>query len=346
MSASQRRNVLVSATLCLLVLDALPSSDASRFVGLSSPSFGFLPRVGQRNEINKTPLVLLTLRGGDEEVLTLDEKVRKAMSKLGIGPPPKKVEDPKPEPPTEPAATTTDDAECEDGVCPVPDAPPSKSNDVVTPPPPAVTQEQLDMDVEELADKIADDMNVHPSLAMAALGATSTFETANPTSRQYNEALARSMIQQELGMIENVAEDCEEVQQLVAEGYDTFLSRRALAFSDMNMEDARAILLADKMDEEEEEEETERNAQQSAAAAQQQPEEEPEMKTVTVDANFDPASIGVKPKAPAPAPQANNPQMPKAARKEDVVFEATTAQIQELVIDSPVPVLLDIYADW
>ncbi|OEU21643.1 hypothetical protein FRACYDRAFT_287510, partial [Fragilariopsis cylindrus CCMP1102] len=38
--------------------------------------------------------------------------------------------------------------------------------------------------------------------------------------------------------------------------------------------------------------------------------------------------------------------MPKPAKREDVIFEATTAQIQELVLESPVPVLLDIYADW
>ena len=29
-----------------------------------------------------------------------------------------------------------------------------------------------------------------------------------------------------------------------------------------------------------------------------------------------------------------------------MVFEATAAQVQELVLESPVPVLLDVYADW
>jgi thioredoxin-like negative regulator of GroEL len=38
--------------------------------------------------------------------------------------------------------------------------------------------------------------------------------------------------------------------------------------------------------------------------------------------------------------------LPTPALKEDVVFEATTAHLQELVFESPVPVLLDIYADW
>ena len=124
----------------------------------------------------------------------------------------------------------------------------------------------------------------------------------------------------------------------MSEGYDKFLSRRALAFSDMNMDDARAILLADKLDEEEEM----RNNNAQANSAMTEP-----MKTVTVDANFDPSSIGIKSPAPAPAPAAlAGQQMPKPARKEDVVFEATTSQIQELVIESPVPVLLDIHAEW
>ena len=38
--------------------------------------------------------------------------------------------------------------------------------------------------------------------------------------------------------------------------------------------------------------------------------------------------------------------LPRALTKEDVVFEATTAQIQELVIESPVPVLVDVHAEW
>lgn len=361
-SNSQGRNLLVSAALCLLlVLDTIPSAHGSRFFGSStSPSFGGLPTLrvlprGQKNEVPSTSL-LLTVRGGDEEVLSLDEKVRKAMNKLGLGGgggagEPPKVEDPSESPSTttaeaatttEAAGTSTEDAPDVPPSSPPP-PPPKNEVDVGRPQPkPTKTMEQLDVDVEALADKIADDMNVHPSLAMAALGATSSFETANPTSRQYNEAQARSMIQQELGMMDNVAEDSDEVKQLVSEGYDSFLARRALAFSDMSMEDARAILQADQLDEEEEEREAQQ--QQQSAAAQNVPAEEEDeaMKSVNVDANFDPTAIGnAKPAALPPA----NP-MPKVARKEDVVFEATTAQIQELVIDSPVPVLLDIYADW
>jgi len=63
--------------------------------------------------------------------------------------------------------------------------------------------------------------------------------------------------------------------------------------------------------------------------------------------NFDPTKIPASAPTKAPAPATSRPKdMPKAARKEDVVFEATTDQIQELVLESDVPVLLDIYADW
>ena len=37
---------------------------------------------------------------------------------------------------------------------------------------------------------------------------------------------------------------------------------------------------------------------------------------------------------------------PKPAKKEDVVFQVTAATFQQVVLESPVPVLLDIYADW
>jgi len=37
---------------------------------------------------------------------------------------------------------------------------------------------------------------------------------------------------------------------------------------------------------------------------------------------------------------------PKEAKREDVIFEVTEADIQKVVLDSPVPVLLDVYADW
>lgn len=112
-----------------------------------------------------------------------------------------------------------------------------------------------------------------------------------------------------------------------------FLTRRALAFAEMNMDDARAILLADEMDAEEEEQET-------APLPHVDP---PPLKTIRVNADFDPMAGIAAPAHQVPSPQQ---QIPKQARKEDVVFEATAADVQKLVLESPVPVLLDIYADW
>ena len=42
----------------------------------------------------------------------------------------------------------------------------------------------------------------------------------------------------------------------------------------------------------------------------------------------------------------STPAIPKPAKKEDVVFDVTGANFQKIVLESPIPVLLDIYADW
>lgn len=155
--------------------------NASRF-GFSrsflSPTLRTKPKVHVSKGFQKA---LLMDRGGDqEEVLTLDEKVAKAMKKLGVGPATSGSSEPQ----------STAEGECNDGVCRMPHA---------------AEQE----DTETVATRIAKDMNVDPSLVMAALGATSTVDSSN--SRKYNEAMARSMIQQELDMINAVPEDSKDV---------------------------------------------------------------------------------------------------------------------------------------
>ena len=67
---------------------------------------------------------------------------------------------------------------------------------------------------------------------------------------------------------------------------------------------------------------------------------------VAVKSNFDPTAIPTSTANQNPLASQKPPGAPKPAPKESVVFEATTAQIQELVLESPVPVLLDVYADW
>jgi len=246
--------------------------------------------------------------------MTLDEKVQAAMKKLGL---------------EQPDVGSNDG--CEGGVCPMPAATTTDN---------AEESNRIKEDaLVERAAEIAKSMNVDESLAMAALGATAAPGANN--ERTYSETAARAMIQYELDMMETIPEDSEQVQQLVSEGHDSFLSRRALAFAEMNMEDARAILLADAEDERAAKEAEEAQQKQQAAAP---PVKSEPFKTVSVDANFDPTKIGTGGAAATPPPTQTG--APKPAKKCDVVFEATSAQIQELVLESPVPVLLDIYADW
>ena len=275
-----------------------------------------------------TPSRAFVLRGGESatseaatDETSLDEKVHAAMKKLGI------------------AAPQNDDneGECKDGVCPMPSTETRVDNSEVT-----------GIDPTELADEISKDMNVDSALAMAAIGATSTVGDGN--ERTYNEKAARDLIQQELDLISSVPSDSPNVQQLVTEGFDQFLSRRALAFAENNMDDARAILIADQIDQQEEEEAARKQQEEDEEAATraqlraEQAAKKPDL--VEVKADFDPTALTPTPEAQVPQAQAPPEGMPTPAAKDSVVFEATTAQIQELVLESPVPVLLDIYADW
>ncbi len=288
----------------------------------------------QQHRQSRTALILFP-RGGDadsavvaeeEDVATqdvsapeeesLDDRVSAAMKRLGL-----EVEEE--ELITEASTTASDDANnCEGGVCAMPDADATATTNTDSAEE-AVTQQ----DIDKIAETISTEMDVPKDIALAAI--YSTFNNG-----QINEEAARTIVHAEVSAIANVAEDSAEVQQLVSEGFDMFFARRSLAFSGMDIDNARAILIADAEDEE-----AELEAQQQGAAPAAVKEEPPKMKTVTVDypANFDPV-------APAPKPQEQKP--PPPAKKEDVVFECTVEDIQKLVIESPVPVLLDVYADW
>lgn len=275
----------------------------------------------------------LSIRGGDQEA-TLDEKVHEAMLKLGLNPPP-----------LEPEAPVSAEAQCDDGACAIPPPPPPIQRiDGTAPEVRGVGEEEA----EKVAKLISSDLNVDLSLSWAALGATATTLGDNG-SRRYHEDAAREMIQQELQMIEKIPEDSSEVKQLVSEGYSTFLSRRALAFAENDLDNARAILLADEADEEEEQKEKSKASvpiPPPPPPTMEEKNESPEMRTLKVDKNFDPTSFGTQAPAPNPKPTPPSGGAIKPAKKSDVVFEATAGKIQELVLESPVPVLLDVYADW
>jgi thioredoxin len=266
----------------------------------------------------------------DEEELSLDDKVRNAMKKLGLSPPP---------PAEEPSSEEQPEEESE-----------AAASEEVDQPIADPVEEENPFD---MASRIALDMGVNQDLALAALGATGEVEPGS--ERKLDEQAARALIQGELDIIAGIPDDSEDVQQLLSEGHEKFLARRALAFAEGDMENARAILVADQMDAEEERQ-AEEDAKKAAdeadpeAAVRAQLREEAAakkvapMKSVTVDANFDPTVPGMGAASKKQPPKAMGP--PPPAKKSDVVFEATTAQIQELVLESPVPVLLDCYAPW
>lgn len=265
--------------------------------------------------------------------LSLDEKVRNAMEKLGL------------------TGTTSDDTtqQCEDGICELPPAvEPTEISSLEddTKPTKDATQPPIREGPHAMAERIAADMDIGKDLAMAALGATGVVQADN--ERKFDETAARELIQQELNFISSVSEDQEEVKELVSEGHEVFHARRALAFAEGSMEDARAILEADQIDAAEEERREREEEEQKILAEEAENAKQPMMKTIDVDPGFDPAA-GNLPTVKKEAPKNEFPEgmaPPPKAKKSDVVFEATTAQIQELVLESPVPVLLDAYAPW
>jgi thiol-disulfide isomerase/thioredoxin len=195
-----------------------------------------------------------------------------------------------------------------------------------------------------LATRISNDMSVPMEIAMAAV--YSTLSSPDVT----NEEAARDVVHNELRAVEGVFENCDEVRTLIDEGHtDAFLVRRALAFADMNVDDARAILIADRDDGIEEEEENDRRRRE-----EEHEDEREEMRTVTVDypEDFDPLTAGAVAAASVSAAASSSssalpsPTKPPPAKIEDVVFEGTAEELHRLVIESPVPVLLDVYADW
>jgi thiol-disulfide isomerase/thioredoxin len=297
--------------------------------------------IHQRHRKSTTALILFQ-RGGDtdsavleeEDVVqtlsssvreqTLDDRVSAAMKRLGL-----EVEE---ELTSDGSVSLSDNAtKCEGGVCTMPDNSTIATNTDMNGE--AVTEQ----DINNMAEAISIEMNVPRDIALAAI--YSSFTGSN--NNRINEEAARCIVQAEVSAIANVAEDSPEVQQLVSEGFDVFFARRSLAFSGMDIDNARAILIADAEDEQ-----AELEAQQASAAAA----EKPAPKTVTVDypANFDPlstAAAAITTTNPTPHKQQEQ-KPPPPAKKEDVVFECTSEDIQKLVIESPVPVLLDVYADW
>ena len=270
-----------------------------------------------------------------DDALSLDEKVQNAMEKLGL------VDDDKRK------------QECDGGKCELQSVESSKTSSLHEATKKSVTQECP----HAMAERICREMNVTKELAMAALGATAVDDAQSETERKLDENAARTLIQQELNLISSISEDREDVQKLVTEGHDIFLARRALAFAEESMDDARAILEADQNDAAEEErfqEEVKSISKEEISIVSDKLELQENdlsklspVETVDEDADLDPSSTGDLPSVGYKQDSSKSTEsLPPPAKRSDVVFEATSAQIQELVLESPVPVLLDAYAPW
>ena len=280
----------------------------------------------------------------EDEAESLSEKVNAAMRRLGIVPEAiDPVESLTMESQSSPQVdsstlnsisldeTGSVQTECKDGVCTLPlsSAVSTTSNS---------TQDLYkDKSMEDIVTSIAHELDVDKSIVMAAIGATMKIGEDKNGLNEMNIDAAKQMIILEKHAIESVSEDSIEVQQLLSEGYDLTLSRRALAFTENNVDNARAVLMAD--EEDEMQEENQRVKEEEERAMQQH---EASLKTIRVDANFDPtklSSIGNDSGKGSPSPS-------KSITKEDVIFHGKASTLEKLIFESPVPVLLDVYADW
>eukprot|EP00578_Thalassiosira_sp_NH16_P024238 CAMPEP_0181102566 /NCGR_PEP_ID=MMETSP1071-20121207/14389_1 /TAXON_ID=35127 /ORGANISM="Thalassiosira sp., Strain NH16" /LENGTH=807 /DNA_ID=CAMNT_0023185559 /DNA_START=52 /DNA_END=2475 /DNA_ORIENTATION=- len=344
-----------------IVCTILLSSHSTRATRAPFHRGGLFQRPGWRRRStarqSNTALILFP-RGGDDvldsavaeeatsssatEDQSLDDRVNAAMRRLGLGGDDATTESssvsessppPPPPPPVEESGMN-----CEGGVCTLDKTEAASTANTSV----SDAAEESGLFTEEnmyaTADRISTEMNVPKDIVLAAI--YSSF-SGTDDNRQINAAAARSIVQSEVDAIANVPEECAEVTQLMEEGFEAFFVRRSLAFSEMNVDNARAILMADREDEEAEREEME-----ASQAKEEAVKEEPEMKTVTVDypKDFNPLASAA---AASPQPKPQKPEgAPTLAKKEDVIFEGTTEDLQKLVIESPVPVLLDVYADW
>jgi len=344
----------------------------------------FVPRGGDI----ATETTLVHSAGEEEPATTtpsLDDRVHAAMRRLGLGTDNDDDDDDDGDDATDPttAASAADEAatnngsdvndgrNCDGGVCTIDDPVSSSTvdrdtveashennnneeeietqsfhdeNDETNP-----EESHDDRDIYAVAEQISKDMNVPPDIAMAAISASLVVGgEGQGQERRIDEAAARAIVKAEVDAMSNVSQECDEVKQLVSEGFDPFLSRRSLAFTEMNIDNARAILIADQQDEEAERLEME----QAAAAAKKKEEEDTAKlthKSITVNSNFDPLASTAAAATPPKQQQQQQQKpegMPPPAKKHEVIFEGTTQDLQKLVIESPVPVLLDVYADW
>ena len=136
----------------------------------------------------------------DGDDLSLEDKVQAAMRRLGLSPPSEPEEDAK----EETLASAETGADCKDGVCTLPTQD-EDDNDVVVHP-------KAKEDIATMTKRIADEMGVDQSIALAALGATMMHgDEGKADEDRVNEEAAKDMIRYEIEAINSIKEDSDEV---------------------------------------------------------------------------------------------------------------------------------------
>jgi len=317
------------------ISDTVISNGSTNAKKLAFPFLRSIPRGGNADTQDAVEEATTVEGESGKESVSLEDKVQAAMRKFGM----KSSTDNNN---NNDSNDDSNDMNCEGGVCKAPDA---ESTPIETEEEKAESLQEIDDNVEEIATRIASDLNVDEGIAMSALYASATAKSPtasmeDPSNFIYNEEKAREIIQYEIDAVkEKVPDDSTEVKTLIDEGFDSTMVKRALALTDMNMDDARAVLIAEQEDEEAElQEQKEAEAVAAAATA----ENAPAMKEISVNANFDPT---------APSGDVTAPSLPAvaaggAASTKPEIYQCTTSEVQKVILESPIPVLLDIYADW
>jgi len=156
-------------------------------------------------------------------------------------------------------------------------------------------------------------------------GAASTaLNSSGDSIEKAREILAYDKKQQQF-TVDNYGEA---IRKLCDDGFAHSDVVRILGSVDGDEAVARNVLQEEKEEEEEEASET-TGQKESSLPALSTP-------SLNLPKGFDPTK-SAQPKASS---------VPKDAEREDVIFEGTAGNLQELLINSPVPVLLDVYAPW
>jgi len=262
----------------------------------------------------------------DNNDVEFHEKVQKALAKLGLS----STEE-------ESAIEEQEESCCANGVCSMPNEEgednSSSGNGSIAMDTTTTTTNKEEEEEEELNEEeiinicktLSEELSIPINMCQAVV-----YSIPNTNSKLQEKA--REILLYEKDIVSNINEDSDNVQTLHKEGIcqDMYVIRRALAFCDNDIDNARALLIAE-LEEEEEELEAQNAKEDTSADAS------PVLPTISINSDIDPTKLP------------NQQQQQQQTNKEDRstwIYNVTTSTIQSKVLDSKKPVLLDIYAPW